>query len=283
MSAAMLLRRSFLAVVFAALAGCASLAPDAPEARKQSDALLEAQLAQARQKLASGRPPRVVYAGFALHSGSHAFRGDVQKTEELVRRIDPEAVSFKLDNPAGPGHDLPFATRENVQAVLQAIGTHVRDNDRIVLLFASHGAPQALSVRAANRDFGMVSARDLQQWLAPLRGRPTLLLVSACYSGSFIPPLQGPSRIILTAAAPDRSSFGCQFQSSNTYFIEELLRNPAATQMTVLQLMEEARAGVEKRESARKLTPSQPQVFVGPAVAAWARQPIGQWLQERLP
>lgn len=269
--------------VLALLGACAS-SPDQPAAKQRSDALLQAQLAHARQALAPGQPPRVVFAGFALHSESKAFRGDVELAARLMRAVDPEAVLITLSNPAlGHGADWPFATRENVAAAMQTIAGNARAADKVVLLFASHGAPQLLGVRAANRDFGHVTAADLQQWLVPLGAKPTLVIVSACYSGSFIPALRAGWRIVLTASAPDRNSFGCQFHSRNTFFIEELLAGDAVTARSLQQLMDDARQRVARREQALKLEASDPRSFVGEAAQAWARQPLSDWLRRTTP
>ena len=269
--------------VLALLAACAA-SPDQPEARRRSDALLEAQLAQARQALAPGQPPRLVFAGFALHSESKAFRGDVELAARVMRAVDPQAVVVTLSNPAlGDASDWPFATRENVAAVMQAIGSQARPGDKVVLLFASHGAPQLLGVRAANRDYGRLTAADLQQWLVPLGARPTLVIVSACHSGSFIPALRARWRIVATAAAAERSSFGCQFQSRNTFFIEELLARDAVTSSSLQQLMDDARAGVQRREQALRLEASDPRLFVGDDAQAWARQPLADWMRRTTP
>jgi len=37
-------------------------------------------------------------------------------------------------------------------------------------------------------------------------GRPSVIVMSACYSGQFVAPLQGDNRIVMTAARPDRTS-----------------------------------------------------------------------------
>ncbi|WP_145979414.1 C13 family peptidase [Ramlibacter tataouinensis] len=260
------------------LCGCA-VSPYAKEPKQRSDALLETQIREAGARLAPGQPPRVIFAGFAMHSESNAFRGDVLLAEKVMRGIDPQAVVFKLSNPAfGQEADLPFATRENVAAVLQAIGAQARPQDKVVVLLTTHGHVNLLEVYAANTRLGVVGPAELREWLAPLRGQPTLLMVSACYSGSFLPTLRGPSRIVLTAAADDRPSFGCQFHSRNTFFIEELLGQPGLAAQSLSDWVPQAYRAIEQRELALKLAPSQPQAFFGADVQAWARQPIAQWL-----
>ena len=39
--------------------------------------------------------------------------------------------------------------------------------------------------------------------------RPTVVIISACYSGIFVPALAADNRMIMTASRPDRPSFGC--------------------------------------------------------------------------
>ena len=45
-----------------------------------------------------------------------------------------------------------------------------------------------------------------------------MVIISACFSGVFVPPLAGPNRMVLTAARPDRTSFGCGEEDRYPYF-----------------------------------------------------------------
>jgi hypothetical protein len=49
-------------------------------------------------------------------------------------------------------------------------------------------------------------------------GKPTVVIVSACFSGVFVPALAAPERIVFTAAASDRTSFGCGESDRYTFF-----------------------------------------------------------------
>ena len=53
--------------------------------------------------------------------------------------------------------------------------------------------------------------------------RPTVVILSACFSGIFIPALAAPNRMVLTAARPDRTSFGCG-QSFINHRMDKALR-----------------------------------------------------------
>lgn len=264
------------------LAGCATT-PYEGEAKTRSDALLQKQFESA-QKLSQAKPDgRLIFAGFAMHSQSKAFRNDVLMTEKATLAIDPDAIVFKLSNPApGQTADWPYATFENIDLVLKKVAALARPQDKVIVLMSTHGNVNALAINFSNKDYPHINARVLNQSLAALRGKPTLLLISACFSGSFVEPLSASNRVILTAAAKDRSSFGCQFHSTNTYFVDALLSQPSLLDRSITQLMELAKIDVDKRERKQNLSPSSlPQIFVGSAVREWANQPLKNWLNLR--
>ena len=96
--------------------------------------------------------------------------------------------------------------------------------------------------------------------------RPTVVVISACFSGVFLPALSGPNRMVLTAARPDRSSFGCGQTDKYPYFdacmLESLPQSP-----DFIALGRRAQACVAAREQAENLRPaSEPQLLVGGAM-----------------
>ncbi|MFN3354171.1 MAG: C13 family peptidase, partial [Brevundimonas sp.] len=93
--------------------------------------------------------------------------------------------------------------------------------------------------------------------------RPTVAVVSACYSGVFIGALSGPNRMVMTAARPDRNSFGCGEDDVYPFFdacvIESL---PVASDF--IDLANRVRACVSRREAEEGAAPpSEPQVRIG--------------------
>ena len=129
--------------------------------------------------------------------------------------------------------------------------------------FTSHGSPQGI---VFGREGGLTPemlGQALDAWCA---GRPTVVVVSACFSGVFVPVLSSPERMVLTAARPDRSSFGCSAGSRYPYFDACVLQVlPRSRDFTALGPL--AQACVTAREQAEGLSPpSEPQVFVGEQV-----------------
>ncbi len=268
-----------LAFLTLLLAGCAT-SPYQGEGKAKSDALLKQQLEAADQQRASKPEGRIIFAGFAMHSQSKAFRNDVLLTEKSVLSIDPNAIIFRLNNPAfGQDADWPYATTQNIEEVFKKISALARDKDKMIILMSTHGNVDVLSVNFNTQYYPHVNAKQLNEWMRDLRGKPTLLVLSACYSGSFLPTVSGPSRIVMTAAAKDKASFGCQFHSSNTYFMDALLNQSALTTLSLEQLMDQAKKTVAKKELDQKLSPpSMPQIFVGNSAKTWATQALRDWV-----
>jgi hypothetical protein len=99
-------------------------------------------------------------------------------------------------------------------------------------------------------------------------GRPSVVVVSACYSGVFVPALSAPDRIVLTAAAADRSSFGCGQTDRYTYF-----DTCAVTWLPkvgdFVTFARDTIACVREREKRERVElPSHPQLAVGPKAPA---------------
>lgn len=128
------------------------------------------------------------------------------------------------------------------------------------LYFSSHGSPQGINFGPDRIVTPTVMARLVRELCGD---RPTVVIVSACFSGVFVDGLSGPNRMIIAAARRDRASFGCSEDAVYPYFdgcvIESL---PTATDF--IALANAARACVRQREEAEALTPgSEPQVFIG--------------------
>lgn len=96
--------------------------------------------------------------------------------------------------------------------------------------------------------------------------RPTVALISACYSGVFVEPLRAPNRVILTAAHADRTSFGCSAEAEYTYWDGCLIRHFADAR-TWGELYQQVTKCIEAKE-AGGFTPSMPQLSLGDEVTS---------------
>lgn len=124
----------------------------------------------------------------------------------------------------------------------------------------SHGTPEG----AVFGDRNLLSPSALDQMLTRACGpRPTVAVISACYSGVFISGAARSNRMILTAARPDRSSFGCGEKNKYPYFDACVLESLPQSK-DFLDLAVKARACVVRMETETGMSPpSEPQVSVG--------------------
>lgn len=139
-----------------------------------------------------------------------------------------------------------------------------------LVYFSSHGEPDGIIVG----DY-VVQPSALAEVMDHACGaRPTVVILSACFSGAMLPPLKGPDRMILTAARRDRTSFGCGQSDHYPYFDQCVLESWGASR-SFPDLATRARACVATREKAEHLTPhSEPQFWIGPkALASLPRWP----------
>ncbi|MGV8928119.1 MAG: C13 family peptidase [Brevundimonas sp.] len=129
-----------------------------------------------------------------------------------------------------------------------------------LLYFTSHGGRTAMVFGEAS----VMTPDTMANIVRTACGRrPTVVIVSACYSGIFVNALSAPNRMVLTAASRERTSFGCSADETYPMFdgciIETL---PTATDF--LALAAGARSCVARKEAERGVRPaSEPQMFVG--------------------
>jgi Peptidase C13 family len=140
-----------------------------------------------------------------------------------------------------------------------------RRGERCLVFITSHGREEEGVWLAYDREY--LEPAALSQALSGGCARaPTVVIVSACYSGAFTAgAMRAPNRIILTAARPDRPSFGCQADRTYTFFdecmIAALPRSP-----TWRAVFADASACVGRLEQRLRARPSQPQAWFGVGV-----------------
>ena len=131
-----------------------------------------------------------------------------------------------------------------------------------LIYFTSHGAPQGVVLGDNLMPPGM-----MDQLISQTCGRrPTVIIISACFSGVFVPVLADKNRMILTAARPDRSSFGCSESDKYPYFDTCILKM-LPTVHDFAALGPAVQACVAERETETGMQPaSEPQFWVGPTL-----------------
>src|SRR5215467_4888823 len=140
----------------------------------------------------------------------------------------------------------------------------VGDQDACLIHMTSHGSQQGFYLRNGPP----ITPKALNRILDLSCGeRPTVVLISACYSGVFVgPAMQKKNRIILTAARQDRTSFGCSSENEYTYWDSCLIDTlpKADSWKSLYGLIQEC---VETKESRLTYKPSLPQAYFGEQVS----------------
>ncbi|MEO6339925.1 MAG: C13 family peptidase, partial [Caulobacteraceae bacterium] len=244
--------------IVAALAGLLVLAGMAATAQAQ---IVRAQTASPFANWAA-----IVVAGdWRAHDGgpSEGFdnaRRDISKALIQAGFSKANIVQFST-HPANYPDTRPLKTEFGaVNAELARLAGQAADG--CLVYFTSHGSGMGIL-------FGddVLTPAGMARMVGGACGtRPTVVVISACFSGVFVPTIAAPNRMVLTAARADRSSFGCGQNDKYPYFDACMLESlPGATDF--LALGRRAQACVANREKAEGLSPaSEPQLAVGGAM-----------------
>lgn len=148
----------------------------------------------------------------------------------LARRFDAEDRTVVLSAGRGPGvaRSFPAATPNSFNAALGRIGQIIDPGEDLVVVFlTSHGGQDgAVAIQEKGRMGGALRPLHLRTSLAQAGIRNKVVIVSACFSGHFIPPfISDPGALVLTAAAADKTSFGCEPSRDWTFFGDALFNH----------------------------------------------------------
>ena len=169
--------------------------------------------------------------------------------------------------PPRPGDDPKIVSSDSRVAVRGFVAKAAEATAGCLFYVTSHGEPKGATFGPSM----ILTPKLLGQLMADAcPSRPSVVIVSACFSGVFVPALKAPDRMVMTAARRDRASFGCGADSVRTYFDDCVLK-AMKTVTGFLALPPAVKACVAEREKAEGMSPpSEPQSYVGPTFAAMA-------------
>ena len=154
--------------------------------------------------------------------------------------------------------------RLTAQSMLDALkASAIKAPGGCLIYYTSHGAPSQGAVMDVMGKMYMFSPSEMAALVEEAcPNRPTIVIVSACFSGAFVPYLSGPQRMVMTAARPDRSSFGCSSEDKYPFFDACFLES-VGTVRNFTALPPAIQSCVTQRETAMALSPpSEPQVSI---------------------
>lgn len=226
--------------------------------------LIDASLKQVRAQI----PGKIdLYAiGFAGDSGEPPFRNEVEYLPKLLaQRFDAAGRTIELINSPQTFERTPLATRTNLYEALAGIAKKMNvDEDMLLLFLTSHGSPDhELYVEMGAMPLDQLTPEDIRDALDAAHIRWRIVIVSACYSGGFIPALRDARTLVITAAREDRASFGCGNDSQITWFGKAFLAEALNQTTDFHDAFLRASHTIATWETRDHQTPSEPQYWAG--------------------
>jgi hypothetical protein len=211
------------------------------------------------------------FLGFAGNGDQEIFRREVNYVQNLMdKKFDTRGKSISLKNDLDSLSTEPLANQYNLNNSLQRLGeTMDVEEDVLVLFLTSHGSKEAtLQVSLSPFDLQGLSADYLKQALDDSGIQWRVVVISACYSGSFINTLADDKTIVITAADSDKKSFGCNDNREFTYFAEAFFSDEldGNNNRDFVSAFYNARESIGEREKIEDISPSAPQIYIGESI-----------------
>jgi hypothetical protein len=198
----------------------------------------------------------------------------------LSRRFD--AAGRTLILAGGDGRSagaLPMGSLHALSLALARVAELMDPGEDVLILYSTgHGAPYGMTYHDGDDGFGVLTPARLAALLEELDLRNRLLILSACYSGTFIPSLYGETTALFTAASAGRTSFGCAADNDWTFFGDAMINRALRKPQPLAAASAEALTLVGEWEAGKNYEPSYPQVSIGSRVETWLKP-----LEARMP
>ena len=240
-----------------------SVAAQAEIALEKHQALLDKAIDDLRPTEAGKR--NLYFLGVAGDGTQSVFRREVESVSaQLQERFGIEGRQVRLINDHETAQTYPLATTRSFSQAVNGIAEKMdKENDVLFVYLTSHGSKEhELVLGHDSIDLPLMSASELGNVIRDSGIKWKVIIVSACFSGGFIPELNDGSTLIMTAADADNASFGCSDDSKMTYFGKALFNEVLAidSKVNLHDAFYKARGIVLEWEQEQELTPSNPQM-----------------------
>ncbi len=225
-------------------------------------------LDQAIAALPASTPATELYSLTLAGDGKQSvFLREADYVSKLLSERFNARGNISLTNHRDHLADRPLATRESLTRAVRALAERSGPEDLVFIYLTSHGSrDHQLSIDQPRLQLESLPASELAALLQPLRERHKVVVISACYSGGFIPLLKDDKTLVMTAARADRVSFGCSEENDFTYFGRALFADAFSETDDLQRAFELAKVKVAEREKAEDFQASEPQLWAPPAV-----------------
>ncbi|OTG70689.1 peptidase C13 family protein [Acinetobacter sp. ANC 4169] len=205
------------------------------------------------------------FLGVAGAGYQDVFKSEVERIkEQFDTRFGTFGRSMVLVNNPETRTQIPIASRTSMEMALRRIGQQMnKESDVLFLYMTSHGLANQFEMENDPIDLNDVDPKWLKDTLDKSGIRWRVIVISACYSGSFVPALQDDNTLIITASAADRASFGCSNEADYTYFGRAFFDQAMREQMSIQGAFEQTKKTVAQWETAQGFEASEPQWSIG--------------------
>ena len=212
------------------------------------------------------------FVGVAGYGSQDVFASEINEARQLFDvRFGTKGKSISLINNPNTWQSDPIASKTSLDRTLQHIGKQMNaDEDVLFLTLSSHGAIDEdnhivgdLVMDNPPLELENIDPEWLRQTLDASGIRWRVIVISACYSGSFIEKLASPTTAIITASRADRASFGCHADADLTYFGRAFFAEALRENISFERAYEQVVRRVGEREALMGFEPSEPQIYIG--------------------
>ena len=197
---------------------------------------------------------KVGVVSFGLFGDQSVFRSEATGAAQVIAdRFETGPIEVQYNSKKGGS-----ATTEALARSLKVAGGGLdAEKDVLFLVLTSHGSPDGLAIKAGRLTQTLTPSR-LAEMLGETGVRHKVVIISACYSGVFIPRLAGPDALVITAADANHPSFGCEDKAKWTYFGDAFFNVALRRAESLKDAFVAARALVRKRELREHFESSNP-------------------------
>ncbi|HWM70271.1 MAG TPA: C13 family peptidase [Steroidobacteraceae bacterium] len=213
--------------------------------------------------------PGIYFVGFAGVGRQKVFADEIKlAAQRIADHYGSAQRTVLLLNDRRDVNSYPLATVAGLQMALKGVAAKMNvEQDVLFLALSSHGSADP-SISVSNGDLSLrdLSGAGLADALRSSGIKWKVIVISACHAGAFIDSLRDDNTIVLTAAAADRTSFGCSDNRSLTYFGEAFYRDALPKSGTLQEAFSRATTDIASREQREGIRASNPQSYFGPAM-----------------
>ena len=164
---------------------------------------------------------------------------------------------------------VPLASAQNFVAAVHAVGTVMdKDEDVLLVFMTSHGEKTGFALQLPGNAPAELTPQQVATALDSEGIKNRVVIVSACFAGIFMAPLQNDNSVVMTASDDKSTSFGCAPEREWTYFGDALFHQSLLPGNDFQQAFNHARILIGGWELMDHIAPSNPQASFGAALVA---------------